>query len=114
MFRLMSAFLLALGLVCSSVVAVTAQDVVATPAGEGTDVAAVAATVLGADPNALLTGLETPLADEDLPPGFVNPPTGEQPANADIVAAFTLPEVGLQETIGTVTHPFNTDPEAID
>lgn len=112
MFRLITVFLLAFGLVCASLVPVTAQDPLATPAGNQTDFAAISAAALGADPNALLTGLETPPADELLPAGFINPPGGE-PANADIVEAFVIPVDGLEGTIGGVTHAFDTDPAVI-
>lgn len=64
MLRSISTLVLALGFLCSSIAA-AAQDTESTPAA---DIASIAATVLSANPETLLTGLATPPADETLPP----------------------------------------------
>lgn len=79
---------------------------------EDVDVAAVSEAVLDADPEALVEGLEEPPADEDLPEGFINPPSGT-PANADLAESFELPTSEIDGAIGSVNFPFDTDPEVI-
>jgi len=110
MLRSISTLVLALGILCSSIAAAAAQDAESTPTA---DIASIAASVLSANPETLLTGLATPPADDTLPPGFLNPPSGES-ANADVVEAFILPADGLTGALGSVSHAFDTDPNVIE
>jgi len=80
--------------------------------GEDVDIAAVSETVLEAEPEALVEGLAEPPADEDLPEGFLNPPSGT-PENADLAESFELPVSEFEGAVGSVNFPFDTDPEVI-
>jgi len=100
---LLFAMLFGLSLSTAPMVVAQAEDV---------DVAAVSESVLEADPEALVEGLAEPPADEDLPEGFLNPPSGT-PANADLAESFELPTSDIEGAIGSVNFPFDTDPEVI-
>lgn len=93
------------GIVLSTAPVAAAQD-------EEVDVAAISETVLDADPEALVEGLTDPPADEDLPEGFINPPSGT-PENADLAESFQLPASEFPGSIGSVNFPFDTDPDVI-
>ncbi len=77
------------------------------------DVAEIGETVLDADPETIVEGLEEPPADEDLPEGFINPPDGT-PENAELGAAFELPVSDLEGSLASVNFAFDTDPEEIE
>ena len=81
-------------------------------AQEDVDIQAVSETVLGAEAEALLTGLETPIADADLPAGFsaaefVDPDqaTGEE---------GVIPAEDLDGTLGSVAYMIGYEPSATD
>lgn len=107
MTRLMLLLTILVGLVVSSAPLAAAQD-----EEEDVDVAAIAETVLEADPEALVEALVDPPADEDLPVGFLSPPDGT-PANADLAESFQIPDSEFPGTIGSVNFPFDTDSEEI-
>lgn len=79
---------------------------------EEVDVAEISETVLAADPEALVEGLESPPEDDQLPEGFVNPPSGT-PANQEISEAFTSEVSDFDDTVGTINFTFDTDPEVV-
>ena len=81
----------------------TAQDDV--------DVEAVAETVLAADQVALMTALETPIADEDLPQGFSNA-TFVDPETASAEEGV-LPASDLEGAEGSVAYAIDFDPAAL-
>lgn len=93
------------GVVLTTAPLAAAQD-------EEVDVTAISETVLDADPEALVEGLEEPPADEDLPEGFINPPSGT-PENADLAESFELPTSEFPGAVGSVNFPFDTDPDVI-
>ncbi len=113
MVRLVSVVALVFGLIVSSSLVVTAQIKDAASGVGEEDIAAIAESVLEADPNNLLEGLETPPDDRDLPDGFFNPPSGV-PANADVIEAFAVPIDDLDGAIGSVSHGFDTDGAVIE
>lgn len=85
---------------------------IAAAQSEEVDVADVSETVLAADPETLVTGLESPPEDDQLPEGFINPPSGT-PANQEISEAFTNEISGFEDTLATVNFTFDTDPEVV-
>ena len=107
----MSQVLLVLSLLAAMMLSVagvaTAQET-----ATDVDVAAIAETAIAADPAALVTGLETPPDDAELPEGFVNPPSGVS-ENADLVEQFTGAIGDIDGAIGNVNHAFDTDPEVV-
>jgi hypothetical protein len=74
------------------------------------DVAAVSESVLSADTDALLTGLETPMDDDALPAGFSDATfaTPEEAAAEEGV----LPTGDLDGTVGSVAYTIGYDPDA--
>ncbi len=80
---------------------------------EEVDVAEFADTVLEVDPEALVEGLEDAPADDQLPEGFINPPSGT-PTNEEIGEAFQLPLSDLEGSIANVNFTFDTDPDVIE
>lgn len=103
--RLMLVFAMLLGFTLTAAPLAVAQD-------EEVDVAEISETVLAADPDALLEGLESPPEDDQLPEGFVNPPSGT-PANQEISEAFTSEVSEFDDTIATINFTFDTDPEVV-
>jgi hypothetical protein len=74
------------------------------------DIEQVSETVLGADADALLTSLETPMADDALPAGFSEATfaaPGEAAADEGV-----LPTEDLEGTVGTVAYTVSYDPAA--
>jgi len=106
----MSRLLLVLALLFGAVL--TTAPLAAAQADE-VDVAEIGETVLDADPETIVEGLEEPPADEDLPEGFVNPPDGT-PQNAELGAAFELPVSDLEGSLASVNFAFDTDPNEIE
>lgn len=104
--RLLLVFAMLFGIVLTTAPLAAAQS-------DDVDVAGVAESVLDADPEALVEGLEAPPADEDLPEGFINPPSGT-PANEEIGEAFALPVSELEGSIASVNFAFDTDPDIIE
>jgi len=104
--RVLMMFALVLGLVLTTAPLAAAQS-------DEVDVAEVGETVLDADPETIVEGLEEPPADEDLPEGFVNPPDGT-PENAELGAAFELPVSDLEGSLASVNFAFDTDPQEIE
>lgn len=79
------------------------------------DVASIAETAIAADPAALVTGLETPPDDAELPEGFINP-SSDGSVSAEVVEQLrgtTEALVDLDDMIGNVSHGFDTDPEIV-
>lgn len=103
--RLILVFATLLGLMLATAPLVVAQ-------GEKFDVAEIGELVLAADPETIVEGLESPPEDDQLPEGFVNPPSGT-PANQEISEAFTSEVADLDGTVGTVNFTFDTDPDVV-
>lgn len=103
--RSMLVFAMLFGFILTTAPLAVAQD-------EEVDVAEISETVLAADPEALVEGLESPPEDDQLPEGFVNPPSGT-PANQEISEAFTSEVSDFDDTLGTVNFIFDTDPEVV-
>ncbi len=110
----MSRFLLVLsllaGMILSAASVASAQDT-----ATDVDVAAIAETALGADPAALVTGLETPPDDANLPEGFINSPS-DGSVNAEILEQLTGTTesiVEFEDTVGIVSHGYDTNPEIV-
>lgn len=103
--RLMLLFAMLFGIALTTAPLAAAQDA-------EVDVAEVSEAVLAADPETLVEGLETPPADDLLPEGFINPPSGT-PANLEISEAFTSEVSSFPNTLATVNFTFDTDPEVV-
>lgn len=103
--RLMLVFAMLFGIVLTTAPLAVAQDA-------EVDVAEIGETVLAADPEALVEGLESPPEDDQLPEGFINPPSGT-PANQEISEAFTSEVSSFEDTLATVNFTFDTDPEVV-
>lgn len=101
----MLVFAMLFGIVLTTAPLAVAQD-------EEVDVAEVSETVLAADPETLVEGLEAPPEDDQLPEGFINPPSGT-PANQEISEAFTSEVASIPDTLATVNFTFDTDPEVV-
>lgn len=104
--RVLMMFALLLGLVLTTASPAAAQS-------DEVDVAEVGETVLDADPETIIEGIEEPPADEDLPEGFINPPSGT-PENAELGAALELPVSDLEGSLASVNFAFDTDPGEIE
>lgn len=104
--RLLLVFAMVFGIVLATAPLATAQT-------EDVDVAEVGEAVLEADPESLVDGLESPPEDDQLPEGFINPPSGT-PENEDLGAAFELPVSDLEGSLASVNFAFDTDPEVIE
>lgn len=110
----MSRFLLVVSILAGMMLSVTGPAAAQETAND-VNVAAIAAIVLGADPEALFTGLETPPGDAELPDGFINPPAeGSVSAGlVDQLTGTTEALVDLEGTIGSVSHGYDTNPEIV-
>lgn len=80
-------------------------------AQDDVDLEAVAETVLKVDQEALMTALETPIADEDLPEGFSNA-TFVDPETASAEEGV-LPASDLEGAWGSVGYAIDFDPAAL-
>ncbi len=74
------------------------------------DIEQVSETVLSADTDALLTGLETPMDDEALPEGF-SEAAFAAPGDATAEEGV-LPTEDLEGTLGTIAYTVSYDPSA--
>jgi hypothetical protein len=74
------------------------------------DIEQVSETVLGADTEALLAALETPMADEELPAGF-SAAEFVDPAQATGQEGV-IPSSDLEGTVGSVAYLINYEPSA--
>ncbi len=107
MSRILLVLSLLAGMMLSAASVASAQDT-----ATDVDVAAIAETVLGVDPAALVTGLETPPDNAELPEGFINPPSGVA-ENADLAERLTGAIGDIDGAIGNVYHAFDTNPEVV-
>ena len=105
MSRLLILVTLLLALVLGSSNAVVAQ-------ADDVDIDAAASAALDADPEALVEGLEERPADSLLPDGFENPSSGT-PENEEFVESFEGGLGTVDDTVGQVTHGFDTDPSVV-
>jgi len=95
------------GMMLASSGVVTAQET-----ATDVDIAAIGESVLAADPELMVTGLESPPDDASIPEGFINPPSGVA-ANAEIVDPLTGTFENFEGAIGNVSHGFDTDPTVV-
>lgn len=81
-------------------------------AQDASELDAVAEAVLAVDSADLITALEEPITDADLPGGFLAPVDGT-PENAEVVNAFVEGMGDLGGAATPVSHGLDTDPELI-
>lgn len=103
--RLMLVFAMLLGIVMTTAPLAVAQS-------DDVDVSEIGEAVLDADPDTLVEGLESPPEDDQLPEGFINPPSGT-PENQEISEAFTNEVSSFDDTLATVNFAFDTDPDVV-
>lgn len=110
MSRLLIASVFLMGMMISATGAATAQET-----GTDVDVAATGEAVLAADPDALVTGLETPPDDALLPEGFMKPASGvsENAEIAEQLAGTILDVANLDGVLSNVSYGFDTDPSTV-